>query len=274
MRKKFVGKLLESCIRLRALRMKKFVGSLNPQKKGFHPFLTITEKFGNSEHDEAVWLAFICTHFGWESNSPRTRDTVRLFYGRFGDGLWDWEAVSKDPEGVREWMLDNPSKVRRLKFSNHRKYETNNPRSRVGTAAVIGSFVAWVREHGNGSPYNALRAVLREDQTKETNFESLYKQLKILRFGRTAKFDFLSLLGNLGILPISPGHSYLRGATGPRAGAILMVTGKRHGRLTHEVERTIRALQKRLALPVECLEDALCNWQKSKDRGFLSTTCG
>jgi len=103
-----------------------------------------------------------------------------------------------------------------------------------------------------------------------------------LQFGRTGRFDLLCLLGNLRILRIAPGRCYLKGATGPRYGAILMVTGKKGQRLTQEIEDTINQLRAHLGVPVEAMEDALCNWQnKPKTKGgseqaqagFVSIAC-
>jgi len=60
-----------------------------------------------------------------------------------------------------------------------------------------------------------------------------------------------------------------------------MVTGKKNGRVTAEVEATIQELQKHLCVPVEVMEDALCGWQKRPksapkfaEKGYITTTCG
>ena len=175
------------------------------------------------------------------------------------------------PSAIRDWMKANPAGIRRLRFGNHRKFETNNPDSPNGTAAIICSFVDWVRASGTDGPFEALRSVPRSSDPKE-GFDRLFQGFEIIRFGRTGKFDFLCLLGNLGLLPISPGHCYLHGSTGPKTGALLMVTGKKEGRVTQRVAEEMERLQRALDVPVEALEDALCNWQKEK--GFLSVTCG
>jgi hypothetical protein len=273
-------KLFDSEKKLRALSMRKFSGSTDPFRKDFHPLKAILQHFDAGNRDESIWLAFLFTHFGWDARSLRIRDTVRLFYGKFSKGRWDWETVCHRPGAVEEWMHLNPKKIRSLKFGNHRKYETNNPDSRNGTPAVIRSFVEWVKVAGRGSPYEALRAVAK-GKTPEIAFDNIYQQMSVIRFGRTGRFDFLCLLGNLGILRISPPHCYLAEGTGPRTGAIQMVTGKRNGRLTVEVEHTIQRFRKHLSVPVEAMEDALCNWQKrpkskrgTAELGYVTATCG
>jgi hypothetical protein len=277
---RFAQKLFDSEKKLRALKLGKFVGSTDPCQRDFHPLKAIVETFNAGNRDEAIWLAFLFTHFGWDPRSPRMRDTVRLFYGKFGKGLWDWKTVYECPNAVKDWMDANRKEIKRLKFGNHRKYETNNPDSPIGTPAVIHSFVEWVRQTAQNGPYEALCAVAK-GRTPEIAFDNLNKGIAVTRFGRTARFDFLCLLGNLGILQISPPHCYLAEGTGPRTGAIKMVMGERNGQFTAEVDETIRKFRKHLGVSVEAMEDALCNWQKrskSKGRaaqlGYVTITCG
>lgn len=204
--------------------------------------------------------------------------TIRFFYGKFGKGNLHWKSVCRRPGAVRLWMHANRRKLKRLKFGNHRKYETNNPDSAIGTPAVIRSFVEWVRQTAQDSPYEAL-CVVAKGKTPEIAFDNAYKGISVARLGRTGRFDFLCLLGNLGLLQISPPHCYLAGGTGPKMGAIQMVTGKRSGQLTAEVDQTIRRFRKDLGVRVEAMEDALCNWQKHPKsnsgaaEGYVTSTC-
>ncbi len=272
-REQFVARLFESERKLRALRLRMFAGHSDPHKDGFHPLKAVLEDFKNGKADEAVWLAFLCIHFGRASQMGDTAETVRLFYGRFGHGAWDWRTVSKSPKGVKKWMLGlGKDKLKLLKFGNHRKYETNNPRSPVGTPSVVGSFIDWANRNGNGSAWRALIAARKSFSSPEVAFDRLFESLEpVKRFGRTAKFDYLCLLGNLGILDITPPHCYLRGSTGPKSGAILLVTGRKKGKLTMHIQEIVRELRKRLGVSVEALEDSLCNWQKGV--GFISRIC-
>jgi hypothetical protein len=256
-RERFGEKLAHSKLKLCALSMRKFSGSANPHRKDFHPLKAIVDLFEKGQRDEAVWLAFLTTHFG----GPDARKTVGVFYGKFGNGRWDWATVRKNPDEIRLWMTSHPKRVKRFRFANHRKYETNNPNNPVGTAAVIYSFREWVNRNGRGLPYEALCSVAK-GKSPELAFDQAYNKLSVTRFGRTAKFDFLCLLGNLKILDISPPHCYLGDATGPKNGALLMVTGKKTGRITAEVEGIIQELQKHLGVLAEVMEDALCGWQK------------
>ena len=60
----------------------------------------------------------------------------------------------------------------------------------------------------------------------------LYKRLKpIKRFGRTGRFDFLALLLDLHLISSEPVSCYLKGATGPRKGAIMLWGNRPIGQL-------------------------------------------
>lgn len=256
--------------------MRKFGGSTDPSRPDFHPLKAMVKQFEVGNGDETVWLAFLTTHFGQD-----VRKTVRLFYGKFGKGRWTWDAVREDPAVVRDWMRAKRDRLKKLKFGNHRKRRIMDPVHPRGTWAVIRSFVDWVGKHGNGSPNRALRRSAGETQGPAEAFDRLYQILDILDFGRTAKFDLLCLLGNLRVVDVSPGHCYLKGATGPKQGALLMVAGHKEGSLNPRIESVVQKLTRHLGVPVEAMEDALCNWQKrpkSKkgiaEVGYVTTTCG
>lgn len=254
----FIAKLMDSQKSLRARKMHKFSGSIDPDKNDFNPLKAIWEHSQKKCFDEAVWLIFLTTHFGEDA-----AESIRNFYGKFGKGCWDWESVYTDPDAVRKWMVSNEERVKSLKFGNHRKYRTNNPNSPIGTAAVIRSFVEWVDQKGQGSPYRALLNISQAD-TPENKFDKAYHEISLKQFGRTGKFDFLCLLGNLNILEASPPHCYLVGSTGPKNGALKMLTGKSNGPVTNKIAETIEQLRKHLSVAAEVMEDALCNWQKSR----------
>jgi hypothetical protein len=258
-RKRFVQLLCESWAQhslVSSLYTQKFDSYAEPNSNSFHPVLGILENYQKGERDEAIWLAFLSIHFGLELN------TIRLFYGKFGQGCWDWKTVVKNPDQIRVFLQRNHGQLGLLKFGNHRKYESNDPDKLIGTPNVIRSFVRWVIDNGTSSPYDAFLKQVSRAISYEDAFDRLYRNLRVIRFGRTAKFDLLALFGNLNILAVKPGHCYLRGATGPSYGAKLMVTGRRKGNLSHNVEQVIMALQNHLGPPANVLEDALCNWQK------------
>jgi hypothetical protein len=92
----------------------------------------------------------------------------------------------------------------------------------------------------------------------------------VKRFGRLATFDFLAMLGKLGVAPIEPGSAYLAEATGPLKGAKLLVFGDTEAKADPQhLEEILDALDVELKVGKQVLEDALCNWQKTPERFVL-----
>ena len=89
-------------------------------------------------------------------------------------------------------------------------------------------------------------------------------------FGRLGKFDFLTMLGKLGVAPIEPGSAYLVGATGPLQGARLLFANDPKAKVgPRELDARLTKLDSYLSVGMQVLEDSLCNWQKSPRR-FVS----
>lgn len=79
---------------------------------------------------------------------------------------------------------------------------------------MIKSYVAWVGANRGHA------GLLTEAQEKAGNdpkavFDELYRSMEaVTSFGRTARFDYLTMVGKLGLTNIEPGIPYLIGATG------------------------------------------------------------
>lgn len=264
-RKSFFDILGNAQAKVLALRRGKHDGSIDPTEPLFNPLKLIVHLKGMGRMDEAVWLAFLVVHFGPLKGTDKW-ESIRNFYSKFGKGQLRWKGVFRNPKSIKDWLLRCRVQWQELQFGNHRKYETKKLASSKGTPAVIKDFCEWA----GTSPNQRICTVLKG--TPEASFANIYGSLQIRRFGRTAKFDFLCLLGNLGIYSLSPGHCYLKGSIGPRAGAIMVCTGRRGGKLTEYIEQRIIDLQMLLQCQVEALEDTLCIWQKKK-AGFISSFC-
>jgi hypothetical protein len=88
----------------------------------------------------------------------------------------------------------------------------------------------------------------------------LYHEMRVVSFGRLAKFDYLALLGRYGIVPIGAGSAYLDGATGPLRGAHLLFDGRCDGTTTDDVLQDLPdSLDAHLGVGMQVMEDALCN---------------
>jgi len=88
--------------------------------------------------------------------------------------------------------------------------------------------------------------------------------MTVKRFGRLARFDYLSLIGRHDIAPISPGSAYLNEATGPEKGARLLFGINTPGSAGYAaLQAGFDDLSSHLGVGMQVLEDSICNWQKS-----------
>lgn len=213
--------------------------------------------------EEAFWLVFLFVHFG---KHPRSGwRYVRDIYGRLGDGeLWDWPRTSTSPSRFRAWLYSHQRDLRPLGvphgFGNHRKRESLDAYSSGGTGAVVESYVAWVRSEQTHEEMMGQSLEVADGDPKLA-FDHLYRSMDaVTRFGRLARFDYLTMVGKLGLAPIAPGSTYLKGSTGPLAGAHLLFGGN-YG--VDSLDSWLVELAHALHIEMQAVEDALCNWQKS-----------
>lgn len=223
----------------------------------------IAHRSGNV--DEAFWLIFLFVHFGKHRRAGWRY--VREIYGRMGDGArWDWTRTSADPTAFRAWLDEHKGALTRAGmprgFGNHRKYESLDAYSARGTGAAVESYVQWVnppRKHAELFQ-EAIAAACGDARTA---FRVLYESMKaVATFGRTARFDYLAMIGKVGLSAIEPDSTHLKGATGPLAGARLLFESG-HRLAVAELEARAHTLEEYLNVGMQALEDALCNWQKS-----------
>jgi len=108
-------------------------------------------------------------------------------------------------------------------------------------------------------------AVKHCGQDPRATFDYLYESMKdVASFGRTARFDYLTMVGKLRLAQIEPGSTYMQGATGPLSGARLLFGGRTDAALSQrELDAYLVRLEACLVVGMQVLEDALCNWQKS-----------
>ncbi|RIZ37295.1 hypothetical protein CIK02_26070 [Pseudomonas putida] len=238
---------------------------INPDSNYFDPIraAVLNAQVGNFE--EASWLVFLATHFGKASRTGwlLTKDV----YGALGAGFnWTWPLVSTQPLDMSQWIANNQAELRSggRKFGNHRKYETLDPSKSNSTGEVIESYVNWVMQHG--SHMNLFtNALAQSGGDPRVAFGILYKTMgAVKRFGRTGKFDYLTMIAKVGISTIVADSTYMAEATGPLRGARLLFGGATSANISAaELEQKIQQLDAALGVGMQVLEDALCNWQKS-----------
>lgn len=224
----------------------------------------------NRNYDEAMWLTFLSTHFG--KNLHSGWNLTRGVYGALGakNLKWTWETVNNDFDRFRNWLHNNQEKIKKTgNFGNHRKYQSIDAMKPTGTGNAVGSYIEWYNSFNN---YNGLMTFLKNDSSNNPRdgFQKLYTSLSsVVSFGRTAKFDFLTMLGKLKILNIEPDSTYMDGATGPKLGTKLLFFGTKNFSVTNtDLEQIINDFELHLNYPfgMQIIEDALCNWQKSPNK--------
>jgi hypothetical protein len=240
----------------------------NPASDLFDPIKAAAIRARQGEHDEACWFVFLFTHFGKHLHTGYrlTRDV----YGSLGSGQnWTWARTSQNPQAFRTWLTANRTALESdappRHFGNHRKYTSLDPDSARGTGAAFVTYVQWVTARGT---HNALfaHAANEANQDPRDTFDRLYRSMDaVASFGRTGRFDYLTMIGKLGLADIEPGSPYLTGATGPLAGARLLFGQAAAAEPPRRIDGWLVELEAVLAVPMgmQVLEDALCNWQKS-----------
>lgn len=247
----------------------------DPASELFDPLRAAALRKQQGRNDEAFWFVFLFVHFG--KHGKVGWRLARDVYGALGGKVpWDWATVRKDPNGFRHWLSvrQDDLKERGGRFGNHRKYQSLDAWKPSGTGAAFEAYINWVTPYKNhaGLIGNALRS--SNDDPART-FRFLYDSMDaVVSFGRMAKFDYLSMVGKLGLAPIEPGSTFMNGATGPYDGAKLLFGGGGDFNATRreldawlvDLGATLKARVPELAFTMQVLEDAICNWQKSPDQ--------
>ncbi len=242
---------------MRALRSSDNLAIADVDSTAWNALHAVVRLARDGDIEEATWLAFLAIHFGPDDRRPTERwRSTRLVYGSFGGEPLTWCRVSAEPGVLSATVAGNEDVAGTLRFGNHRKYES--PRQ---IAWVLSSYVA-----GIASRSGIRQALLFEgsDPTAQARFDRLFKELTFIpRFGRTARFDFLTTLGNLGVYEMEPPSLYLDGATGPKRGAEA-VLGRpvRSRREWAEADIRLSGVARDLDVPVQAFEDALCKLAK------------
>lgn len=233
----------------------------SPQSPLFDPIRAAAYLNLNGDIDEAAWLVFLATHFGQRPESGWA--LVQAFYTGDRRGPWTWQRVTRNIQVMRAWLDRNLKKLRDAgRFGNHRKYESLDAYAGNGTGSALNSYINWIQSYGSHDKL-FLHAATEAEHDRGSAFSTLYEEMScVQRFGRTAKFDYLCMLGKLGIANIWPRSMYVVSATGPKRGGKLLIGQQKSSR---EIEDAILLLDNEMRVGMQVFEDALCNWQKSPD---------
>jgi hypothetical protein len=235
----------------------------DPANKLFDPIRASQVMRVAGDLDEAAWLIFLSTHFGYHRHW-RWELTRRVYGGLGVVPNWTWARTSNHLEQFYAWFELNADGLAGVPFGNHRKFESIRADAQNNLASTVGSYVGWIGQN-RGFALMIADAIAVSGSQPKPLFDYLYRTCPIVQFGRTARFDLLTMWGKLGIADIEPPHPYLQGATGPVAGARLLLSGEAGKAIpNHELSTAIVALGEALGVNMQVMEDSLCNWQKSQ----------
>lgn len=240
------------------------IDRLDPHHMMFDPISGSHLLNRQGQLDEAVWLCFIATHFG--KHSYDGWKLAANVYGSFGRGpIWTSANYLGNKKAFEQVLHQNGATLndasRAGRYSNHRQYVSRKPDA---IARTFDEMSQWLFTHGSFS--ELVRNVhIKSGQNPEAAFDEMYRTVRSVNsFGRLGAFDLLTMIGKLDLAPISPGSTYLDGATGPLRGARLLFHGRTDYPATgKQLQAAIDRLDDYLQVGKQPLEDSICNWQKS-----------
>lgn len=241
-----------------------------PNSSYFDPLIAARVHYESGNYDEACWLIFLSTHFG--KNIKTKWKLCRDIYSGLGTNTWTWDNVTERFGDFEYWYRSVSSELikarKQRQYGNHRKYETLKNDSKRSIPRVFKSYIDFIgNTRSHAARFSEAETVA---QTPDAFFELLYSNMRsVISFGRTAKFDYLTMLRKTNLLNIEPGHLFLKGSTGPIKGCrLLFNNNKNNGDSVEVLNEKLSSLSRILPiayLRMQALEDALCNWQKSPD---------
>ena len=245
----------------------------NPYSELFDPLKAAVINIREGENDEAFWLLFLATHFG-KAHAYGWGIVADVYGGRGECDIWTWDNITENFSDFDTWFkrasVDISNEKEKLKFNNHRKYQSFRYDTACSVPKVIKSYLDFVGAHHS----HAAKIAEAEYATGNDNtlmFDYFYKGMKknVKSFSRLGIFDLLTMWSKLNLVDFYPQYAYIAGSTGPRPGATLLFYGYESGIGAKTLESKLAELSDQMSLgplAMQVLEDSLCNWQKSPDR--------
>ncbi|MDN3607697.1 hypothetical protein [Kaistella yonginensis] len=232
----------------------------NPNSDLFDPIQSAILHYRENNINEAVWNILLYVHFG--KTISKGYGLLKAVYGNLGKSqIWSLENFKNDISGFRDWLDDNQIQIKNLGgFGNHRKYQSIRANAKSTTYQTLESFLTLINNDFE-TFISSIPTNIKSDKYKF--FDYLFKHFGgIVGFARLAIFDFLCMIGKVGILDIEPAHPYL-GNSGPVTGAKLLFGDHKN---LKELNIALKDLGDNnfvdYPFRMQILEDSICNWQK------------
>ncbi|WP_019671990.1 alpha-glutamyl/putrescinyl thymine pyrophosphorylase clade 3 protein [Psychrobacter lutiphocae] len=236
----------------------------DPKSPDFDPIKAIV-RIKDIDYDEACWLSFLLIYTNDSAESDWA--FMRLLYN--GIGLTaprlTWQFITEQTLSLQDSLQQLAKALAahdpKPKFGHHRAYE-----SLAQLPAVFHSYIAFITEQGGHKALFKPHKTLKPNKkviAKQAYFQTLYSLIRnIYRFGRLSTFEYLCLVGKMGLADVAPDSCYIAEASGPKRGAKLLF-----GMLTNEqLDNHAVGLADYLDVGYQQMEAAICHWQKSPQR--------
>lgn len=222
----------------------------SPDIAGFDPLALAFAHNLRRDTGEACWLLFLSSYFG---RHPKHHwDLLEKVYlgPGMGDG-WTWENASADPVAFAGWLVENqPELSRHGNMGRAHKYVSFGSYKAMKTAGDIQTYISWVINAGGHRELFPASA-LSEGGSPSHIFDRLYAAMNMqLRCKKAITFNYLSLLGILGLAGIEPARPYLSDHLPSKLGANWLFGGNAvPKRRANELEPIVTTLAHYLELP-------------------------
>ena len=233
----------------------------DPNSDLYDPIQSAIIHFQEKNVNEAIWNILLYVHFG--KAAKKGYGLLKAVYGNLGDSkIWSLENFKNDISGFKNWLDNNQKQIKELGgFGNHRKYQSIRANAKSTTYQTLESFLTLI-DNDFEEYISSIPVEIKSNKYKF--FDYLYKHFSgIVGFARLAIFDFLCMIGKVGILDIEPEHPYL-GNSGPVTGAKLLFGNHKN---LKELNTALKDLGDSIFVDypfrMQILEDSICNWQKN-----------
>lgn len=217
--------------------------------------------------NEAFWNIFMYVLFG--KNYKTGYKLIAGFYSKNqSKSLWSWNYTKDNLNELKDWFIENLDDLKKCgNFGNHRKYQSLRVDAKTGnTYNNILSYFEII-----GDDHNSFIDKIDDDIRKDKFllFDHLYNKFQAIQgFSRLSVFDYLCMIGKIGLINIEPDNTYLLGSTGPTNGAKILfnLPNETSSNLNYYLTDFGNSLIHQVPFIMQILEDAICNWQKSPDK--------
>jgi hypothetical protein len=238
---------------------------LDPSYKNFDPLVAAKWYFHQQKIDEACWILFLYSYIG--KHAKQHWNFLRSVYGALDSGkVWTWETVSVNREDFQNWLLTNQPELKETGGlgDGHKQYGLDYTRA-IHIGNEILSYIDWITlEQGHSQLFS--QAIQANEGDRTASFHYLYQSMnRHVPVNKSIQFNYLALIGKVGIAKIEPGHLYLNDILLAKQGAKRLLGGKKVDKISMpELNERMVSLAHFLDLPfsVQVLQKVLEKWAK------------